>query len=272
MRWLLLLSLLLCPGLLAAQEAPAALTERAAQVPDVLQTDPRGEFVKGGMWYCAPAAVANGIYWLSTQGRPELVDPGPDPTQTQLRLVRTLASAEYLDTHLTRGTGAGLLLQGVARYLRARGHKDFDLLYQGWRLHPGHFSAGERQPQLRWIKEGLRGGGVVWLNLGWYRHDPETDRWTRLGGHWVTVVGYGVDRRGQPDPEVIWLHDPAPRAGLEPATERVRFHRLEGGWLVGRKAGLPLPAAGYYVAGEGMHVRHGSTAAILDGAVRLRLH
>jgi hypothetical protein len=269
-KWLSVL-LLLWPAVATAQ-APARMTERAAQVPDVLQTDPRGEFVRGGMWYCAPAAVANGLYWLATRGRADLVERGPDPTEVQLRLVRDLASPEYLDTNLTRGTGAGLLLQGVARYLRSRGYDDFEMSYQGWRLHPRHFSAGQRKPQLAWIKEGLQREGVVWLNLGWYRHDPATDRWTRLGGHWVTVVGYGVDQRGDPAPDVLWLHDPAPRAGLSPATERVRFEALPGGWLVGRKAGLPLPAAGYYVTGQGMHVRHGATAAILDGAVRLRLH
>lgn len=242
------------------------------EAPDLLQTDPRGGYAKGGMWYCAPAALATGLVWMERRGFGGLLEASEEPLEAQFGLVRALASARYLDTDLTRGTGAGLVLEGLSRYLRDRGYGGHSLLYQGWRLHPRHHSAGESRPSLGWIKRGVGDAeSVVWLNLGWYAHDPREDTWRRLGGHWVTVVGYGVDAAGRADPEVLLLQDPAPRAGDAPAVEHVRFVLLRGGTLTGSREGLPRSAAGYYVTSEGMHVRAGATAAILDGAVWLRL-
>ena len=263
-----------------ASRAPASLspaTHRAQpsrrskldQTPDLTQTDPELGLPGGGNSYCGPVAVSNSLMWLASQGWDRLAPPGDNPKEQQIELVRRLSSNRYMSTSPSMGTGATGILSGLDRYLSHRGCPYRRLAYQGWRGHPLRFSTGVRTPELEFIQEGILGRGLVWINVGWYRRGRHRRTFRRRGGHWLTVVGAGVNENGKQDPTMLILHDPAPYAGEDFANEYVRAEPLEGGWLTERKAAVP--AQGYYRLTGGMHVKREGDLAILDGAVVLQI-
>lgn len=42
----------------------AGFAQDSGTLPDLTQTDPRGEFARGGKSYCGPVAVSNSLMWL----------------------------------------------------------------------------------------------------------------------------------------------------------------------------------------------------------------
>jgi hypothetical protein len=124
------------------------------------------------------------------------------------------ASPDYMDADPVEGVGPVKVLRGVSRFVeRNIGDSSYTLSYHGWRSTPkGHFS-GVREPEIEWIQSFVGREKSVWTNLGWYRHDKTKNEYERIGGHWVTVVGYGVDESGQPNPRMLVIHDPPPGQG-----------------------------------------------------------
>jgi hypothetical protein len=220
------------------------------EIPDFTQSDVQGRHHGYGAQYCAPVAVSNSFYWLA------------DMHGDQGDLVKLLASSRYMNTDAARGTTTMQLLNGVHALALDLFGSYQALQYQGWKRHPRVFATGKAVPELEWIIAGIAPDSAVWLNVGWYRYDPLYNRYHRVGGHWVTVVGYAGDK--------LVMHDPAPRAGQSFANEYVHVSRLQGGMLADPRSGLLKPAQGYLVLGTGMHVKSTADIAIVDGAVRFR--
>ena len=107
--------------------------------------------------------------------------------------------------------------------------------------------------------------GAVWLNVGWYRKEAESGDYVRIGGHWVTAIGVKPSA-----PPAVMIHDPAPRAGLEPRSQLVRLKRINGGTLKGTQKNLPHPADGFFEMGGEMVIKSTADCAIIDGVVTLR--
>jgi hypothetical protein len=85
-------------------------------------------------------------------------------------------------------------------------------------------------------------------------------------------VGVGQRENGKPDPAILIIHDPAPRAGKNPLSQAVKMIPMESGELIGKTTNLPRSAAGLFkMAGE-MRIKESADCAILDGAVLLRFH
>lgn len=248
------------------EKPPAFVIPSPGEVPDLTQTDPKGEFARGGKSYCGPVAVSNSLMALCAEA---LRGDGID----HYALVNLLASETHMKTDPVSGTGARGVIRGVEAFLKANGIDGYQLFYQGWRSHPEEFGTGVREVELDWMRDALAAsGGAVWINLGWYAHDSETDAYTRVGGHWVTVVGYGRDEKGKVDGDVFLVHDPAPRAGSEPSVEFVRMTPISRGRIVGKTSGKRLrEAKGMYRMEGGMHIKPIADCAIVDGAVALRL-
>ena len=253
----------------ASNGLPPALAAKLAAVPDLTQTDPELNLPGGGNSSCGPVAVSNSLMWLAGNGCPGLLPAGNDLKAQQLEMVRRLSSRRYMSTSPIGGTGAPGILNGIARYLAHAGCKYTSLKYQGWRGHPKRFSTGVRTPRLEWIRAAIKEGGAAWINAGWYRRTRHHDAYRRRGGHWMTVVGVGVDEQGRDDPSVLIVHDPAPYAGPGLANEFIRIKVIETGWLLDGK--LSLPATGYYQLTGGMHVKREGELAIMDAAVVLRI-
>ena len=176
-----------------------------------------------------------------------------------------------MNIETSKGCTVKQLTRGVDTYLRRQGEKNYYLKFQGWRPHDNRHATGLFGPRITWIKNILNAPrSAVWLNVGWYCETPDQDSYRRIGGHWVTAVGYGIDEKGRPNPDYLIIHDPAPRAG-PPAPEFVKLSRITSGVLPGVHKNLPRPAAGFYLMQGGMHLKREAHHAILDGAVGLVL-
>jgi len=252
-------------------EALPPYVEKLEQIPDLTQTDPNGGLPGGGIFYCAPVAVSNSMVWFADNGFERLMPDITDRKKAQFEIARRLGSKRYMDTSLKTGSDADGVLKGVSRYLISSGYKNFSLEYQGWCRHPRFFSTRVKIPQIDWIKRGLRGDSAVWLNAGWYRYLPAGNQYYRFGEHWLTLAGYGVDRSGRGDDNVLIVHDPAPRAGTEQRHNFIRLQPITSGRLVGKAEGLGRSAVGYYMLAGDMRRHRRADFAILDGAVVLKM-
>jgi len=220
-------------------------------IPDFTQTDVTAVNSGNGQQYCAPVAVSNSIAWLSgKEGQ-------------QMELIIQLASKAYMNTSLKNGTGTTGVLRGVNRIAKELfgGYKTLE--YQGWRKHPKNYSTGIKLPDIERIQSAVSSQSTAWLNVGWYRYNSAKNEYKRIGGHWVTLVGFE-------DNQLI-IHDPSPRAGKTFANEYAEYSIIQNGMLVGNKKGLPTSATGYISLGEGFHIKSSADFAILDGVVYFAL-
>lgn len=247
----------------------ASPTPEPRGVPDLTQSDPRLELPDEGASYCGPVAVSNGLAWLAGRGYPRLLPAAASEEGGQLALVQALSSRRYMGTSPIGGTGSLSLLRGLERWIGDAGYVIDELEYSGWRAHDARHASGLRTLDLSRLAASLEAGGIAWLHVGWYLAPT---RWElahqRRGGHWVSLVRVtvGDDPDGAAE---LWLNDPAPYAGDEPRTERVRTHRLLEGWLLAD--GDRLSATQALVLGDGMRLKRPEDVAIVDGAVSLRL-
>ncbi|MHC4736342.1 MAG: hypothetical protein ACYTDW_18080, partial [Planctomycetota bacterium] len=254
-----------------AYAQPVYYTEKIYSIPDLMQTDKRANFPGSGRQYCSLVAISNSLMWFDSNGFPNLVRNSGDLFTDQVKLAKLLASESYMNTSLEYGTGTTKLIRGVRKYIKERGYEISRLEYQGWRKHPKEIPWGSSIPKLDWIKQGITGNGTVWMNVGWYKYKAGEDEYTRIAGHWVTLVGYGKDGKGQLNPNILIIHDPSPRTGKEFSNEFILVSRIRSGRLTGEWVGLPRRATGYYKFTGGMHIKRGADFAILDGAVVLKL-
>ena len=118
------------------------------------------------------------------------------------------------------GTGPTGIIKGAFLYALECGYAIKRLEGQGWRC-PKEHSRGVAIPEWRWIRSALTGKTAVWMNLGYYDHDPRQGTYTRTGGHWVTVVDAGTDS--------LTIHDPSDGIRPKPKGVVYRFHKVRPG-------------------------------------------
>lgn len=256
--------------------AVAQQASKADATPDFCQTDKQGKFYNGGKMYCAPVAASNSIVWLAQQGYPQLLDAGESNKQSQIELIRTLASSDYMGTAGRNGTGPRSLTDGVYKYVTERGCKIERLEFRGWGSVRRQFSPTKEAITLDWIAKAIaHPRGVAFTNIGWYTYDKKRDTYIRHGGHWMTITGAGVNARGKRDNSVVHLHDPASRSGRSKTTHYSRLLPLENGKLTGPKRGLPTTAAGVLEVRDGIVIKKvvegERTRPLVDGVAILVL-
>ncbi|MFY0611738.1 MAG: C39 family peptidase [Hyphomicrobiaceae bacterium] len=243
--------------LTGAGEAPrlGKNAEFIDDIPDVTQTAARGPAYGDGQQFCAPAAAANSLSWLAGSGDAEA-------------LMRKLSSNEFMNTSLKNGTGASGFLRGVGRYARATFGSYKRLELRGWRSLKGNLKnlRGSETITPEWLAKGVGRKSTVWMNIGWYKYRKSTNAYWRIGGHWVTLVGYDFTKSTQ-----LIIHDPAPRAGAGFKNHFLVISTVDSGTLQGRKQRLPRPAVGSIRIERGLHIKPGATVALIDAAIRLEL-
>jgi len=247
-----------------------AQTDRQQLTPNFMQTNDDAHLRGGGEQYCAPVAASNALVWLSENGFPRLLKNSADKSADQIKIIKTLGSNGFMNTSLSDGTGVGEFLIGVDKYIQQCGYKKSTLAYQGWRKHPKNFSTQMECPSLEWISRGLDGTTGVWINIGWYK-TRKNNVFDRVGGHWVTVVGYGKNELGEYDSKSLVINDSSPRSGLDRAPVYVKVEQILDGKLTGKDNGLPKNAKGLYKMSGGLAVPTRADAAILDGVVVLQM-
>ncbi|MGD8913159.1 MAG: hypothetical protein PVI97_07950 [Candidatus Thiodiazotropha sp.] len=223
------------------------------EVPDLLQTIELAKLPDEGRAFCGPVAVSNSLVWLE----------GKKDKEHQISVVHKLSSSGYMNTNTKNGTGTTGLIRGVERYVKEVFGGYRELKYSGWRNAPKEYRSIFKQPTIDYMRSALNQNGAAWLNVGWYKYDQQNEVFTRVGGHWVTLVGY---ESGE-----LVIHDPAPQAGNGFSNEFVSYSEIKTGTLTGNKHGLPQPAKGYYKLGKGMHIPKRADLAVIDGVVVLQI-
>jgi ketosteroid isomerase-like protein len=246
-------------------------TDKAYNTPDFLQSDPQGHFPNKGYTFCAPVAISNSLMWLDDHGFDKLVRNTGDRKADQIKLVKQLASEQYIDTVSGGGRGTTRIFTGVSKYISSRGYRYKRFEYQGIANPPKQYHTGVKIPQLDWIKGGILGYGSAWLKVAWYDHNPETDIYVRGMGHVVTVVGYGVDEGGNENPNIIIIHDPAIRSGRDFANDYVLVEKIDKGAMKTKKGKLLSSAKGFYKLTKGFHKPRSADCAIIEGAIVLEM-
>lgn len=208
MKYLLAVMIFISPISLGL---PSSYTEKAESIPNICESCFPAIVKWGGKPHCAPAAVSNSLVWLSKNGFPSL-QPFHDGNEeeNQARLVNLLG--EVMGTSEHGGTSSYNVLLGLKSYLAEKNVKYRRMAAQGLRKVPSFVDVDADVVTLDWIKEATLGQSSVWILVGWYKYDSRTDIYRIYDGHWMTVVGYGRNRAGRKDSNILIVHDPAERA------------------------------------------------------------
>ena len=267
-----------CLGKQAEDEVlPASYVQKVDSTPDLMQTDPTLGLLEGGVLSCASVAATNGFAWLADHGFENMLLRGEDGSVSYARTAQAMDRVLQLATN--RGALPPSFLRGVARYLSERGYTDEDyrLEFQG-RSHPEGLQ-GTRIPNIDAVKKGVVRDGAAWLFVGFYRFDEREDEYQTISYHYVSLVGYGVDEYGNEDPNVLILHDPAPRSGPGVSHDYVHIEQIEHGRITVPLNSQSAPAdsevlvdaSGYYKLGDGLAYNDKADIAILVGAILLEM-
>jgi len=271
-RTALLLTVLLAAWPALAAEAPPAArcVEKMAAMPDYFQADKAyGALPRGGKSYCGPTALSNALVWLDTHGFADLLPAAAPGPKEQFALIRTLGTEAYTKTDEVKGVGPSGIMRGIERYAAEHGYRA-TATYAGWRTQRNRVAD---RPAVDWLRRGVDGRSNLLLNIGWYKKG-EDDTYVRLGGHWLTAVGYETaDGRTR-----LIIHDPAKRSqGAKrdsvtrcPVRCLLRPLPADARLKKNATAETPFAARGLMVLG-GITLKRGADCAVVDGAVAFTL-
>ena len=270
MREASLLLIVSAAALLAAGEATVKrYIEKLATTPDFFQADKAyGQLPRNGAAYCGPTAVSNALMWLDGNGFGKLLpaaNPGP---REQFELIRKLGTPDYMKVHPVKGCGPTGMMNAIKRFSFERGYRTL-VEYAGWRTR--NYRVAEK-PDVHWLLQSVRGPSSLIVNIGWYKTDPATRTHTRLGGHYITVVGYeAADHKTW-----LYIHDPAkrssprPRNSLTKCPVKCQLKPLPAGDMMKPEEDDAFSAEGYLLL-DGIRLKKGADCAIIDGATAFSL-
>ncbi len=187
--------------------------------------------------FCGPCSVADNLIYLR-KWFPEIRKESDDLVAGTL-LARSLGmkymgtyndpDPEDFDPATGTGTSYKSLVDGTLAFLADQGIKAKKVTVIGYRAHAserkdyGHpemnIELHQRAPKIEEIKQALHRRAVVVQHYGHY--DYKNARFSkdgkaeirqyllRTGGHYVAPVGYGVNKSGKQDPDMLIYHDPA---------------------------------------------------------------
>ena len=230
-------------------------------VPDFCQGDTRyGALPNKGESYCGPAAVSNVLVYLDKTSYPKLVKEDSNSLETQFELIKQLGSKEYMDT-TGKGTEPINLMRGLTKYIQQKGYIP-SVEWRGWTTGD-EFTVGQI-PTTEWIKQKLSLAYNVVLQVGWYKYDPKRDFYKRISGHYVTLVKHeGANE--------FVFHDPSIRSGIKPHSEHCSFIPISSGTL-SMWDKYAERSASRYLKVDGIKLKEGTNAAVVDGAVAFRVY
>lgn len=185
---------------------PSQKTSAARMTPDISQRGlPNGN-------YCAPCAVANLIGAFQCTG-----EFGVASDLSGQELAMLLGSKEYMQTRERNGTNRYRLVNGFSRFVGQKAKASFTVQYIGVRDYAkkelddsirARVTATVGVPTLKALKRELVSKSGVIILFGSYKpNEKNAGRLERVGGHYVAVVGYGVNSAGNEDSTSILLHD-----------------------------------------------------------------
>jgi hypothetical protein len=177
-----------------------------SSMPDYYQRDTTfGVFPDKGATYCGPVAVSNSLVWFSEHGYPSLMKSSGNSYRDQHELISLLGSPDYMDAG-HGGATVESFCRGLKKYLqdcRVNGQIESEGMYDV----SDEFRAEKNVPDFERMKLFTLENQAVWLNIGWYKFNPSKNIYTKTGGHWVNLVGYGYDEKGY-NVNCLIIHDP----------------------------------------------------------------
>ncbi len=246
-------------------------TFRLDEMPDFTQTDPALGLPNGGRMYCAPVAAANALVWLAERrGFARLLPVrGLSTTEKVSTVAKTLGHGDFMSTAPKGGTTPEKFLVGLENYAESAGYRA-NLDYRGrWKM-PSRFGGGQDIPDLDWITGEFDDGHAIWLAIGFYEPGKLPGEYRRIGGHMVTVAGYGVGPDGAPDRDTVILHDSDDGGGTQIQRVYLTTEEIRQGDFVDRNGRKLARADGHLMATGGYRLRRG-IVAIIDSAISLGL-
>jgi len=185
---------------------------RTANQTQTRKLDPDLEFNSNS--FCGPTAVSNGsMYWAKEGNRPEL-----NPKNSQIEIVKVLGNEDHMDA-FDSGTNFKKMTLSIEAYLKNNGNH---VLKSAFLEHIGKPSGRNSMKDLLYfdLKEEVSSINVERLRenlidpnkmviLLWGNYEKKSGDLVRKGGHFVTVVGYGVDENGKSNENMIVFHNPA---------------------------------------------------------------
>ncbi|MBX9666097.1 MAG: hypothetical protein K2X93_00705 [Candidatus Obscuribacterales bacterium] len=241
---------------------------RLDSTPDFLQSDPSANLPAGGLTACGPVAASNALIWLARNGYPNLTEDYKS-IAGQARLTEALS--KQMKITITQGTSVTHLTNGLSDFLHSKGYKFKSIKYQGWEEHPTEFSTGVAKPSIEFIKRAFDSKSCILMMIGWYKHSKDSDHYRAFAQHWVTVVGYGKDKEGKLDPDMLIIHDSAPRSGATLSHDYVKVLPIEHGSFLKNRGRKTISAKGWYRLAGGLRVEESADCGIIDGIVVMSL-
>lgn len=183
--------------------------------------------------FCGPCSVADNMVYLKKwfpQIRAE-----SDPVVAGTLLARNLGM-DYMHTYNdpdpedfepASGTGTSYinLVKGSLDYLASKGVKAKKVTMIGYRAHASERSKysnngtniefHQRAPKIEEIKQALHLRAIVVQHYGHYEYhvaragSKNGPYLQRTGGHYVAPVGYGLDKNGKANDDMLIVNDPA---------------------------------------------------------------
>lgn len=226
----------------------------ANKIADFSQIEIDEESHGNGKAYCAPTAASNVFRWLHI----DRVNQGA--------LIKLLASPEYMNTDIGKGTLIQDFLDGIALYMNNFLDGYQSLKYQGMGYVEPQYATGIYTPDIDWITEGLGMKKATWLRLGFYKYDEEAKTYTRHDGHIVNLVGFNISPRDN----ILVIHDPASQPDKSIVNHFLDIHFLPDGVINYGKTSLP--AQNQLFVENGKEFYPDVDVVILEGAIRLETY
>lgn len=263
---LFLLAILHGPTVAAAYD-----TTRMDQFPDFSQTDPALKLPGGGTYYCVPVATANALVWYAQErGYTDLLPvKGLSLTEKVSAVARKLGNKRYMSTAPKGGTSHLKFVKGLSAFVADAGYSSTIVYNARWKMPKGYGKSEVGAPGIETIQEKFASGSAVFLSIGYYKEGDRPGELKRLGGHFVTVVGYGVDKDGNVDRDMVVLHDPGDKRSPTVKRRYLRLEQLREGRFVNRR-GEERDASEHLKVTEGMRLKSGYIA-VIDAVVSLDL-
>ncbi len=243
---------------------PQYYIDRLDSLPDYYQRDRSfGGFPLGGSMYCGPTAAANAILpLLQTYGSAKNQNDSVPEKRQIYEIIKELGSQSYCNTG-KNGSGPSQICNGLQKYLHDNGINNVEIRHFGWRDAGNGFQIGNAPPVLDNARLSLYQKDAVLINFGWYDYNAKKNTYTRTGGHWVTLAGYGFNGK-KADSSYIVIHDPETPWSVN---DYKKLKVIKSGTLKGKVPGLPRDASGFYCYPIGFR-RYG----IIDGFVTISVN
>lgn len=207
--WIAAAAMMATIGATGDARAAAYDTSRLDRMPDFSQTDKRLQLPGGGSHYCVPVATANVLVWLAEhKGYKNLLPvQGLSTIEKVASVAGRLGSSEFMSTAPKGGTNLQRFVNGLNGYIKQQGYRP-DIEAHGVHKFRGVSRSNAGAPDWREIRSKFARGAGVWVSVSFFKEGRRRGELTRVGGHMTTMAGFGVNKRGSTDRDVIILHDP----------------------------------------------------------------